>query len=75
MTSVYVASSPDKAVSETGGLYFDSARVHEQAPLAQSAHLQDRLWRASEAMLRVASFQVPKLAPHKRAQAHAARAS
>ena len=61
LTSVYVASSADDIVAKQGGQYFDSARLHEQAPLAQDPHMQERLWRASEAMLRAASFQVPKL--------------
>ena len=59
LTSVYAATSSDPEASHVGGAYFDSARVHAQAPRARSKHLAERLWRASEHHLAAGDFPVP----------------
>ena len=63
VTSVYAATSDDEAAARTGGVYFDSARPHAQAPLAGDRKVAERLWRASGQHLAAVGFPVPNKLP------------
>lgn len=51
-TPVFVASSPDAA--KVSGAFFKDCRVAPHSPLADDAAVRDRLWSASEALIRMA---------------------